>query len=169
LFPAAAGNRLPGMREFLVSALVLLCCLPVAAAQDGTEGWKTIKDSKSVCQISVPPEWAPLGENNGAAVLHDPSTGIAVVTSQPGQEFKPFTPAFLKSMGVPKDKVFENDATRIFYQDKTSQGPDDPNAFSSSVPMKAGTCSCHVVVTPSVAAETAKKIVLSLSAANGKT
>lgn len=156
------------MREFAASALVLLCSLG-AAAQSGTEGWKPIRDAKGLCQILVPPDWAPLGETSSAAVFHDPSTAIAVVTSQPGQEFKPFTPAFLKTMGVPKDKLFENSAVRIFYQDKTSSGRDDTNAFSSSVPAKNGTCSCRVTILPEVPLETAKKIVLSLSPAPAKT
>jgi hypothetical protein len=95
--------------------------------------------------------------------------GIAVVTSQAGQEFKPFTPAFLKLMGVPKDKVFENSATRIFYQHKTSEGRDDKNAFSSSVPAKGGTCSCHVTVQPVVPEEIAKKIALSLAPVAART
>jgi hypothetical protein len=42
---------------------------------------------------------------------------------------------------------------------------EDPNAYSASVPGKAGTCSCHVVVLPSVPEETAKKIALSLGPA----
>jgi hypothetical protein len=149
------------MREFTVPALVLLCCWPAAA---GT----IVKDAKGLCQIEVPAEWSPLGESNGAAVLHDPSTAIAVVTSQPGQEYKPLTPAFLKTMGVPKEKIFENSATRIFYQDRTAEGRDDQNAYSSSVPAKDGTCSCRVVFAPSVPAEVAKKVVLSLAAAPPK-
>src|SRR4051794_28797802 len=115
------------MRECIVPALVLLSCLP-ASSQVAPADWKVIRDAKSECQIAVPPEWSPFGESGGAAVLRDPTTAIAVVTSQAGQEFKPFTAAFLKTMGVPKEKIFENSATRIFYQHKTSQGPDDTNA-----------------------------------------
>ena len=148
------------MREFTIFALVLLSGL-TAPAQT-TSGWKTIKDAKSVCQISVPPEWTPLGENNGAAVYKDATTAIAVVTAQPGQEFKPLTPGFIRSMDLPKDKVFENTAKRIFYQDQASRGPDDTSAFSVSVPAKNGSCSCHVAFVPSVSTDTAKKIALSL-------
>jgi hypothetical protein len=36
------------------------------------------------------------------------------------------------------------------------------NAYSASVPGKAGTCSCHVTFLPSVSADTVKKIALSL-------
>jgi hypothetical protein len=149
------------MREFTVSALVLLACL--AAPAQTPSGWKTIKDAKSACQIAVPPEWTPLGESNGAAVFKDATTAIAVVTAQPGQEFKPLSPGFIRSMDLPKDKVFENSTKRIFYQDQTSRGPDDTSAYSVSVPAKNGSCSCHVAFIPSVPEDTAKKIALSLA------
>jgi hypothetical protein len=168
LVSAAGRVYTSAMREFIAFALVLLCALP-AAPQTPPEGWKPVQDAKSACQIFVPPEWTSLGETTGAAVLHDPTTAIAVVTSQPGQEFKPFTASFLKVMGVPKSKLFENSATRIFYQDKTSEGRDDPSAFSASVPGKHGTCSCHIVVQPSIAEEIARKIALSLTPAPPKT
>jgi hypothetical protein len=142
-------------------ALVLLSGLTTSAQTPS--GWKTIKDAKSACQIAVPAEWSLLGENNGAAIYKDASTAIAVVTAQPGQEFKPLTPGFIRSMGLPAGKFFENSAKRIFYQDQTSRGPDDTSAFSVSVPGRDGTCSCHVAFVPSVPAETAKKIALSLA------
>jgi hypothetical protein len=149
------------MREFTVPALVLLSAL--AAPAQTPAGWKIIKDSKSTCQISVPADWSPMGDASGAAVFKDPTTAIAVVTAQPGQEFKPLTEPFIRAMGLPKDKIFENSTKRIFYQDETSKGPDDSSAFSVSVPAKAGSCSCHVAFLPSVAGETAKKIALSLA------
>ena len=152
----------------MLSALVLLCSAP-AWPQTVPEGWKIIKDVKAVCQIAVPPEWAPFGDNTGAAVLHDPTVAIAAVTSQPGQEFKPLPAGLVKIMGIPKEKMFENSATRIFYQDRTSRGPGDANAFSSAVPARGGTCSCHVVVLPDVGEDVAKKIALSLSGAVDKT
>ena len=146
----------------MISAVVLLCAIP-AQSQTAPAGWKTIKDGKSACQIAVPPEWDPLGEDNGAAIFHDPGTAIAVVTSQPGQEFKPLPPGLLKAMGIPKEKMFENSAKRIFYQDKTSANPNDPNGFSSSIPARDGTCSCHVTALRDIPEDTAKKIVLSLA------
>jgi hypothetical protein len=150
------------MRECAVLALVLLCSLP-GWPQTVPAGWKVIKDAKATCQIAVPSEWVPFGENNGAAMLHDSTTAIAVVTSQPGQEFKPLSAMMVKSIGIPKEKLFENTATRLFYQDRTSRNPEETNAFSSSVPAKGGMCSCHVVVLPSVTEDEAKKIALSLS------
>ena len=160
---AGAGRRYtPAMREFMVSALVLLCC-PPALTQTVPAGWKVIKDAKAACQIAVPPEWVPFGENTGAAQFHDSTTAIAVVTSQPGQDFKPLTPGLVKSIGIAKEKLFENTAARIFYQDRTSHSPDDTSAYSASVPAKGGMCSCHVVVLPSIPEDTAKKIALSLS------
>jgi len=149
------------MREFTIFALVLLSSLAVPAQTPS--GWKTIKEAKSMCQISVPPEWSPLGENNGAAVYKDATTAIAVVTAQPGQEFKPLTAGFIHSMSLPAAKIFENSAKRIFYQDQTSRGPDDPNTFSASVPAKNGSCSCNVRFVPSVSEDVAKKIALSLA------
>jgi hypothetical protein len=54
-------------------------------------GWQIVKnsknDSKNACQIAVPPDWSQYGDNSGAAVFHDVSTAIAVVTSEPGQAF----------------------------------------------------------------------------------
>jgi len=129
-----------------------------------------IQDGKGACQITVPPDWDPFGESGGVAVFHDPTTAIAVVTSQPGQAFKPLAPVLLKTINLAKDKLFENSATRIFFQDKTAHNPDDTNAFSSSVPAKGGTCSCHVVAQPrGVAEDVAKKIAQSLAAVADKT
>jgi len=122
-----------------------------------------VKDSKHACQIAVPSEWAPWADNTGAAVFRDSTTAIAVVTSQPRQTFKPLTESQKKSLGIPVEKMFENTAKRIFYQDKTSSRLDDPNAYSASVPGNGGTRSCRVVFLPSISQETAKKIVLSLS------
>ncbi len=116
-----------------------------------------------MCQIAVPPEWEPLGDNTGAVVWHDTETAIAVVTSQPGQEFRPLPPGLLKAMAIPKDRMFDNSARRIFYQDRASANANDPNGFSSSVPAKDGTCSCHVTALPSIPEDTAKKIALSLA------
>jgi len=152
----------PAMRECAVFTLVLLCCLP-GWAQTVPAGWKVVKDAKTTCQIAVPPEWVPFGDNNGAAMFHDSTTAIAVVTNQAGQDFKPLTAALIKSIGIPKEKLFENTATRLFYQDRTSRNPEESNALSSSVPTKGGTCSCHVVVLPSIPEDVAKKIALSLS------
>ena len=143
----------------LAALLALLASVP---AQTPAAGWQTIKDVKGVCQIMVPPDWEPLSGSAGAAVFQGATTAIAVVTSQPGQAFQPLAEKFLKVLDVPKDKLFQNTAKRTFYQDRISRHPDEPNAFSSSVPNKAGTCSCHIVVLPSVTDETAKKIALSL-------
>jgi hypothetical protein len=62
--------------------------LASALAQTTPAGWKIVKDSKGVCQIAVPPDWEPLPETAGAAVFHDVTTAIAVVTSQAGQAFQ---------------------------------------------------------------------------------
>ena len=156
------------MRACIVSALILLFCLP-ARSQTVPDGWKVIQDAKAACQIAVPPEWVPLGENNGTAVLYDSTTAIAVVTSQPRQEFKPLNAMIVKAIGVPKEKMFENSATRIFFQARTSRDPGEVNSFNSSVPAKGGMCSCHVSALPSVPEDVAKKIVLSLSPVQDKT
>jgi hypothetical protein len=146
----------------MVPTLILLC-VPPAAAQTVPAGWQTIQDSRSACQIAVPPEWAPWGNNSGAAVLGDASTAIAVVTSQPGQAFKPLPDSLQKVLGIRKEKMFENSAKRIFYQDKTSGSPQDSNAYSASVPGKSGsTCSCRVNFLPGLSEDTARKIALSL-------
>ena len=153
------------MRECIVPALVLLYAAS-ASAQTVPSGWKPIRDVKAACQIAVPPEWKPLSESGGSAIFHDPSTAIAVVTSQAGQAFKPLTPAMLKNLGVPKEKIFENSAVRLFFEDRTSTDPDDQSAFTASAPgNNGGTCSCRIVFLPKVGAETARKIVFTLGPA----
>lgn len=107
-------------------------------------------------------------ESRGAALLHDVSTGIAVVTAQPGQAFQPLNTMLLKVLNIPKEKMFENTVKRIFYQDKVSRNAEDANQYTASVPVEGGTCSCHVVVLPSISEETAKTITLSLGAAKEK-
>jgi hypothetical protein len=151
------------MREYKVFALILLCCLP-ARGQAAPPGWKFVTDNKATCRIAVPPEWAALGESSGAAVFHDAATAIAVVTSQAGQEYKPLNATLLKVMGIPKERMFENTATRVFYQDRVSRNAEDGNSFISSVPAKTGTCSCRAVGLPSVPEEVLKKVALSLMA-----
>jgi hypothetical protein len=148
----------------MVTALVLLC-LPAALAQTVPEGWSVIHDSRHACQIAVPPDWSPLSEAAGAAVFHDASNAIAVVTSQPGQTFKPLSEALIKGLDIRRDKLFENSPKRVFYQDRFSRNQDDPNAYSASVPGKGGTCSCHVTFMPGVAEDVVRKIALSLSPA----
>jgi hypothetical protein len=112
-----------------------------------------VRDAKGTCQIAVPPEWTPFGDGSGAAVYKEAGTAIAVVTSQAGQAFKPLTDSMIKIMRIPKDKLFENTPKRIFYQDRISSNQDDPNAYSSSVPAKGGTCSCRVSFRPEVPEE----------------
>jgi len=143
-------------------AILFLSLLATVPELPTPDGWRIVKDSKGVCQIAVPPDWDALFDNAGAAVLHDASNAIAVVTSQPAQAFQPLPENLQKLMGIRKDRLFENSAKRIFYQDRISQRPEDPNAYSVSVPGKTGTCSAHVMAVPGVPEETAKKIALSL-------
>jgi hypothetical protein len=152
------------MRKQVVLSLLFFLNLPTWA-QTVPAGWTLVKDSKHAYQIAVPPEWAPWTDNTGAAVFRDSTTAIAVVTSQPGQTFKPLTEPQKKSFGIATEKMFENTAKRLFYQDKTSGHSEDPNAYSASVPANGGTCSCRVLFLPSISQETAKKIVLSLGPA----
>jgi len=149
------------MREYIVPTLVLLL-LPSVSAQVVPAGWQIVKDSKGACQIAVPPDWSLYGDNTGAAVFHDVSTAIAVVTSQPGQVFKALTESLQKSFGIQKEKMFENSAKRTFYQDRTSGNSEDPNAYTVSVPSKSGTCSGRITFLPSIPADVARKIALSL-------
>jgi len=153
------------MREYIVLTLILLF-LPSVSAQVVPAGWQIVKDSKhdskNACQIAVPPDWSQYGDNSGAAVFHDVSTAIAVVTSQPGQAFRPLPEALQKALDIRKEKMFENTARRIFYQDKTSANREDPNAYSVSVPGKAGTRSGRVTFLPSISEDVARKIALSL-------
>jgi hypothetical protein len=145
----------------MIASLVLLLIATVGD-QGVPSGWKVVKDAKGACQISVPPDWVPLPESDGAAVFRNTTTGIVVVTSQPGQTFKPLTASLQKVLGISKDRMFENSARRTFYQDKVSQNAEDTNSFSASVPGKEGTCSCRAVVLPLVPQETARQIILSL-------
>jgi len=146
-------------------AAVVLSLLAAVSVEITPAEWKLIKDSRGLCQIAVPPDWDEISESAGAAVLHDASTAVAVVTSQPGQAFKPLSESLQRLLGISKAALFENTPRRIFYQDKVSKRSGDPNVYDSSVPRKSGTCSCHVVALPSTPEETAKKIVLSLQPA----
>ena len=152
------------MQGYRTLILVLLL-FSAESAQPVPSGWRVVRDAKGACQIAVPPEWALLTEGSGAAVLQDTTTAIAVVTSQPGQLYKPLSASLQKVLGIPKESMFENTGKRLFYQDKISQSASDPNGYSVSVPSKAGTCSCHVSFLPSVPADTVKKIALSLGPA----
>jgi len=142
--------------------LALLCLMLLASDHTAPSAGKLIKDVKGSCQILVPENWTPSNENTGSAVLQDSSNTIAVVTSQPGQVFKPLTESMQKLMGIPKNKMFENSTKRIFYQDRVARDLTDTNAFSTMMPGKNGTCSARVVFLSSVSEETAKKIALSL-------
>jgi len=152
------------MREYIVASLILLF-LPSVSAQVVPAGWQIVKDSKNVCQIAVPPDWSPYGESKGAAVFQDTTTAIAVVTSQPGQDFSPLTASLQKVLDIRKEQMFENTARRIFYQDRTSANRENPNAYSFSVPGRAGTCSGHLTFLPSISEDVARKIALSLGPA----
>jgi hypothetical protein len=140
------------MRGYWLPILILLLFFP-ASAQIIPAGLKVAKDSKNTCQIAVPPQWVLLEDGSGAAVFQDST--IAVVTSQPGQILKPLSESLQKVLDIRKEKMFENSVKRLFYQDKTSKSSSDPNAYSASVPGKAGTCSCHVTFLPSVSASSA--------------
>ena len=149
------------MRYFRVFALFAFF-LPNTAPASQPTGWKVLKDPKGACQITVPEAWNFSSEDAGFAVLRDATTAIAVVTSQPGQAFKPLSESLLKLLGVPKEKVFENSAKRVYYQDKIAVTLQDTNAFTVVVPGKAGTCSSRVLFLPEVSQEDARKIVLSV-------
>jgi hypothetical protein len=152
------------MREQVAWTLLLLLA-PPALAQTVPAGWKVVKDAKSVCQIGIPPEWDSWKDSSGAAVFKDPSMAIAVVTHQPGQKFEPLTATMVRMLGIAKDKLFENTAKRLFYQDRTSGGAEEQSAYSASAPAESGTCSCRVAFLPTIDKETVKKIVLSLGPA----
>lgn len=152
----------------MVLTLLLFCAMAVRA-QNPAGAWKTIKDAKGLCQITVPEDWTPVGDAKGAVSFQDPTIALAVVTSQPGQEFRPLNATLLKTFGIPKARMFENSAARIFYQDKVSRNAEETAAFSASVPAGKGTCSCRVSVLPSIPEDVAKKIVISLSPAPAKT
>lgn len=140
----------------------LFCAvLPGASELTAPASWKVVKDAKGSCQILIPEDWT-ISEHPGSAVFRDPSNGIAVVTSQPGQTFQPLTESLQKILALPKDKLFENSAKRIFYQDKISHNMTEPNAFSAMVPGNKGTCSARVVFIAGIPEETARKIVLSV-------
>ena len=85
----------------------LLCLMLSGADNPAPPAGKGVKDVKGSCQIWVPENWTLSDENTGSAVLQDASNAIAVVTSQPGQAFKPLTESMQRLMRIPKDKLFE--------------------------------------------------------------
>ena len=160
MFLFLVGVTLLAMKYFGLFAL--LCLILSAADHTAPAAGKVVKDVKGSCQILVPESWGVSAENTGSAVLQDASNAIAVVTSQPGQVFKPLTEPMQKLMRIAKDKIFENSAKRIFYQDKTARDLADTNAFSTMVPGKNGTCSARIVFLSGISEEAAKKIALSV-------
>ena len=149
------------MREYIVASLILFFVPPISAQVVPT-GWQVIKDAKGACQIAVPADWQPFGDVRSAAVFQDSATALAVVTSQPKQTFSPLGENLIRVLNIPKDKLFENSATRVFYQDKTSEGAGDLNGYSVSVPGKGGMCSARLTFLPSVGDTLVRKIALSL-------
>ncbi len=146
-------------------AALILSLLASFSVETPPSEWKILKDSRNLCQIAVPPDWDEVDESAGAAVLHETSTAVAVVTSQPGQAFKPLTESLQRLLGIRKAALFENTPRRIFYQDKFSKRSGDPNVYDASVPAKSGTCSCHVAALPIIPEDTVRKIALSLQPA----
>lgn len=151
------------MREYILAALILFSSSLSAQIVPG--GWQIVKDSKSACQIAVPPDWSVYGESHSAAVLHDPSTALVVVTSQPGQTFAPLTERLKSVLNLSKDKLFENSVSRIFYEDKSSAHAADPKCYTFSIPGRNGTCSGHLTFLPSLPDDLARQIVFSLAPA----
>jgi hypothetical protein len=151
------------MREYAIAVLILLN-LPLAA-QVAPSGWQIVKDSKNACQLAVPPDWSLYGESHSAAVLHDASTALVVITSQPGQDFAPLSDRLRSTLNLGKDKLFENTANRIFYEDKSSAHAADPKWYTFSVPGKNGTCSGKLTFLPSLPDDLARQIVFSLGPA----
>lgn len=150
------------MREYIIASLILFF-MPLLPAQTVPDGWQIVKDSKNACRIAVPADWSLYGETQSAAIFQDSTTALAIVTSQPGQEFHPLPENLLRVLDIPQGKLFENSATRIFYQDRRSSGPGDPTSYSFSVPSKSGTCSGHLTFLSSISEELARKIALSLA------
>jgi hypothetical protein len=148
------------MREYTIAVLILLNT-PLAA-QVVPSGWQIVKDSRNACQLAVPPDWSMYGESRSAAVLHDTSTALVVITSQPGQAFAPLTERLKSILNIIKEKLFENTASRIFYEDNSSAHPADPKWYTFSVPGKNGTCSGHLTFLPSLQDDLARQIVFSL-------
>jgi hypothetical protein len=149
------------MRKYIAPALFFLFSA-TAPGQPAPAGWKVVKDTRGACRIAVPENWS-VSENAGSAVFQDPTTGIAVVTSQPGQAFQPMSDSLIRLLNIAKNKLFENTAKRIFYQDKTARGSEDSSSFSAMVPGKSGTCSSRVLFISLVSEETAKKIALTVA------
>ncbi len=147
------------MRKIIVATLFFLGAA-WAAGDSVPANWKLVKDSKALCQIAVPENWIA---SAGSAYYQEPTIAIAVVTSQSGQVFGPISESLLISiLKVPKENVFENSEKRVYYVDR---GSAESHSLNVMVAGRTGTCSAHIVYPSSVADETAKKIALSLTAA----
>src|SRR5260370_16430545 len=136
------------MRHFIVAAQFSLM-LPIASAQSAPAGWKLIRDSKGACQIAVPEDWTP-SENPGSAIFQDTATAIAVITSQPGQSLKPLAESLQKLLRIPKEKMFENTARRVYYQEKIARDAKDSNAFIAVLPGQPGPPSSRALLLPTL-------------------
>lgn len=152
------------MREYIVCTLILLCG-PTAAGQTAPADWKVVKDSKGLCQIRVPPEWALMDENRGcgcaARRFHSDCGGDrAARAGIPAAECDAAQGA-QRSRGK---NVREYGETHLLL----GQGFEERGGCQSIYRQRAGgggTCSCHGVVLPGISEEIAKTITLSLGLA----
>jgi hypothetical protein len=141
---------------FLGAALVLSGQTPA--------GWKTMKDEKGTCQLSVPADWKPHQQIPGLSTAPDQSD--ALVVSHEGKKLKPMMEAVQKMAGV--DKMLENTEQRVFYAGKTGtafRGQPVLTGYDVTIPGKGGTCSAKITIVQGVPEELVKKIAATLSIA----
>ena len=143
------------MKINLVCGLVLFFSIGVFA-QSVPAGWKQVKDSNGMCQVSVPPDWDASKTNPGSASAKKQLDGSVVVIS--GYDtVKPMPEALQKAFKV--DKMIENTDKRVFYTDHL----DKIKNYNVMVPGKPGmSCSSQVTFSPATPDDLAKTIALSV-------
>ncbi len=139
--------------------LGFVLCSATLVAQAVPPGWKTIKDSRGKCQISVPADFSLVHAAAGFANAKDRSIEV-IVTSREGGTLKPISAEGMKTAGV--DKILENTAQRRFYAMKSISRP--AASWYEIVPYAGGTCTAHISVREGASQDLFRAIAATLSA-----
>jgi hypothetical protein len=117
----------------------------VWTAEAQPSGWHLIKDSKGVCQMSVPPDWKV--NTHVPRMATGPELADAMILAQAGKPVRPMNEVVQNVVGV--DKMLENTAQRVFWAAKPASFPEGSPpvvAYHVAVPAKDGSCAGQITI-----------------------
>jgi len=132
-----------------------------AAAQTVPAGWKVINDSKKLCQVAVPADWTPDAIFKSMAISPDQKSNVVVHGLPAGTDYKTVVENAKKLF--PPVKIFEESATRIWFQKAPPSGKTVTDWYFAIRGAQA--CNAEIVFGGAVTEDTAKKIVGTLAPA----